>query len=107
MAQPLVGPSQPEVRTVTVSVLDVSPLTPKVRAVLRKLGGLSPLEAAEFYGPARLPRSFSAATARELVAALERLGVAARAEESAQAWGSIAEERDPEVVQHPGVREHF
>lgn len=110
MTQQLVEPpvpTDPETRNVTVALLDVSAPTPQVRALLRERAGLSAVEAAEFYGPARLPGAFSATEARELVAAFERLGVAARAEEPTQAWRSIADEPDPEVLQHPGVREHY
>lgn len=78
------GPTEPGVRNVTVAVLDVSPLTPQVRALLREQGRLTALESAEFYGPSPLPRTYSKDEARQLVAALERLGVAARAEEGAR-----------------------
>ena len=61
------GPTEPVVRDVTVSVIDVSVLTPEVRALLRVRGRLTALEAAEFYGPARLPRVYSSAQARDLV----------------------------------------
>ena len=108
MAQQLAempGPTEPGVRNTTVSVLDVSPLTPLVRALLRERGRLTAVEAAEFYGPSRLPRTYSVAEARELVGALERLGIAARAEEAALEWRAAADEPPPEVVQHPGVRE--
>ena len=110
MVQQLVeppGPTEPVVRNVTVSVLDVSPLTPVVRALLREQGRLSAVEAAEFYGPARLPRAYSAAEAHDLVERLERLGIAARAEEAAQQWETTADEPALEVVQHPGVREYY
>lgn len=80
------GAAQSGARNVTVSVLDVSAPTPAVRALLRVRAGLSALEAAEFYGPARLPRAFTVEEARALVEALEALGVAARAEEAGQAW---------------------
>ena len=110
MAQQLIetpGPAEPVVRNVTVSVLDVSPLTPQVRTLLREQGRLTAVDAAEFYGPARLPRVYSGAEARDLVRALERLGIAARAEEAAQQWQPAADEPVPEVIQHPGVREHY
>lgn len=110
MAQQLVeppGPTEPVVRNVTVSVLDVSPLTPSVRALLREHGRLTAVEAAEFYGPSRLPRAYSADEARALVGRLERLGIAARAEETGHSWSVLADEPSPEVVQHPGVREHY
>ncbi len=100
-------PTDPGVRNVAVSVLDVSAPTSKVRALLRDRARLSAVEAAEFYGPARLPHPFTRAEARALVAALERLGIAARAEEPGQVWRSYADEPEPEVIQHPGVREYY
>lgn len=101
------GPVADGVRNVTVSILDVTAPTPELRALLRDRAGLTAAEAAEFYGPARLPHGFSAAEARSLVSALERLGVAARTEEPAQAWAALADAPELEVIQHPGVREHF
>ncbi len=83
MAQQLVDPPVPAesvVRNVLVAVLDVSPLTPQIRTLLREQGRLTAVEAAEFYGPARLPQVYSVAEARDLVRALERLGIAARVE---------------------------
>lgn len=110
MAQQLIeppGPTEPVVRNVTVAVLDVSPLTPVVRALLREQGRLTAVEAAEFYGPSRLPHTYSADEARELVRALERLGIAARAEEAAQEWLIAPDGPMAEVIQHPGVREYY
>lgn len=83
MAQPTVSsvtPVKPELRTTKVSLVDVTALTPKARALLRKQGRLSASEVAELYGPARLPQTYTLAEARELVAALEKLGYAARVE---------------------------
>ncbi|NLF03861.1 MAG: hypothetical protein GX593_02460 [Actinomycetales bacterium] len=110
MTQQLVeppGPTEPVARNVTVSLLDVSALTPEVRRLLRDQGRLTAVEAAEFYGPARLPHPFTADEARTLVAALERLGIAARSEEPGQVWQSPDEEPPLDIVQHAGVREHY
>lgn len=110
MAQQLIeppGPTEPAARNVLVSVLDVSPLTPDVRALLREQGRLTVVEVAEFYGPSRLPHAYSAAEARTLVSSLERLGVAARLEEAAQEWLVAPDEPMAEVIQHPGVREQY
>lgn len=74
------GPTEPGIPSMTVSLLDVSALTPEVRALLRDRGRLTPIEAAELYGPARLPRLYTPAEALALVAELERRGYAARAD---------------------------
>jgi len=93
MAQPTVSsvaPIEPAPRTTKVSLVDVTVLTPRARALLRKQGRLSASQVAELYGPAPLPQTYTETEARALVAALERLGFAARVErQESTSVGSI------------------
>jgi len=93
MAQPTVSsaaPIEPAPRAAKVSLVDVTALTPRARALLRDQGRLTASEVAALYGPTQLPQRYSETEARALVAALERLGIAARwdSEESRPATSS-------------------
>jgi len=99
--------AEPAARSTLVVLLDVTQLSPTARTLLREQGHLTLTEAAEISGPARLPRAFCDAEARALVAALEELGIAARAEQTGQVWQHPREEPPLDVIQHVGVREHY